>query len=254
MTVFHLSRATSKPLKDVLGGDEAKFMTPAIASNLSVLDAVVACWFDQESVDTEVTLFNRSLDVLAKAEIPGSGEETYVAIENQYGLADPDHFGRLIGWYMPETNAEMGILIAESFEPHLINAVSKGQIFRPRFGLWLVEATGQMLGDVPAVSYSLRATSIERDVLIAREKAYRQNQSYSSSDMQAKRQFELAETEALFSHIAKTGNGPLSREVAKQHTISRWYRKLVDNGQGCHLSIFVGRNRISLGSAYLKGS
>lgn len=254
MTVFHLSRATSKPLKEILGGDEAKFMTPAIASNLSVLDAVVSCWFDTESVDTEVSLFNRSLDILAKAEIPGSGEETNVAIENQYGFADPDHFGRLIGWYMPETNSEMGILIAESFEPHLINAVSKGLIFRPRFGLWLVEATGQMIGETCAVSYTLRASSLERDVQIAREKAFRQNQSFSAADSQARMQYELEETEALFGHIAKTGNGALSREVARQNTVSRWYRKLSDSGRGCHLSLFVGSKKISIGSVYLKGS
>lgn len=254
MGAIHISRSTSRPLRDVLGGDEAKVMTPGIASNLGVLDAVVACWFDPASVDTEVSLFNRSLDILAKAEIPGLGEETNVAIENQYGVADPDHFGRLIGWYMPETNSEMGILIAEAFEPHLINAVSKGLIFRPRFGLWLVEATGQMVGETPTISYNLRATSLERDVLFAREKAFRLNQAFSSADAEKKLQYELAETEALFSYISKTGQGSLSSEVSRQNTVSRWYRKLADSGRGCHLALFVGRKRISIGSVYQKGA
>lgn len=254
MTVFHISKATSRPLKEVLGGDEAKFMTPAIASNLPVLDAVASCWFDEESVETEVSLFNRSLDVLASAEIPGSGEETLVAIENQYGVADPDHFGRLVGWYMPETNAEMGILVAESFEPHLVNAVDKGLIIKPRFGLWLVEASGQMVGGTPVVQYVLRATSLDRDVLIAREKAFKQNLTYAPGDSAKKTNLDLAETEALFAHIGSTGGGTLSREVAKQHTISRWYRKIQENKHGCHISLFIGRKRIALGSAYMKGA
>ncbi len=254
MSITHISKATSLPLREILGGDEAKVMTPAIAANLSVLDAVVSCWFDTESCDTEISLFNRSLDILANAEIPGSGAETPVAIENQYGPADPDHFGRLVGWYMPETNAEMGILIAESFEPHLINAVDRGLIIKPRFGLWLVEAVGQMVAGSPAVTYTLKATSIDRDVLIAREKAFKQKVSASSAEKQAQEAEDLAATEALFHHIASTGSGQLSACIASQKTVGRWYRRLLENGQGCHVAIFIGRNRISIGSAYVKGS
>jgi hypothetical protein len=254
MTVFHVSKATSKPLKEVLGGDEARFMTPAVASNLPVLDAVVSCWFDLESAETEVSLFNRSLDILASAEIPGTGEETLVAIENQYGTADPDHFGRLVGWYMPETNAEMGILIAESFEPHLLNAVDRGLIIRPRLGLWLIEASGQIVNGVPLVQYVLRATSLDRDVLIAREKAYRLNLPGASADSAKKTSQDVAATEALFEHIGATGSGSLSAEVRRQKSVSKWYRKVQENSHGCHLAVFIGSNRVSIGSVYSKGS
>jgi len=68
--------------------------------------------------------------------VPGAGE-VQVAIENQYGIADPDHFDRLVGWYMPETGAEMGALIPEDFEPQLIRSVREGRIIRPLHGWWI---------------------------------------------------------------------------------------------------------------------
>ena len=73
-------------------------MTPKIASNIVVLESVLHCWFEEESVETEVPLLGKSLDILAKAEVPPSSDEVSVAIENQYGIADADHFGRLLGW------------------------------------------------------------------------------------------------------------------------------------------------------------
>lgn len=254
MTVFHISKGTSLPLKEVLGGDEARFMTPAIAQNLGVLDSTLSCWFDPESVEQEVPLFNRFLDILAKAEIPGTGEEIPVAIENQYGIADPDHFGRLVGWYMPETSAEMGVLIAEGFEPHLIRAVSEGKIVQPKYGLWLVEASGQMVNGTPTVSYAVRATSVERDVLLAREIAFKKNATTSTGDQSTKVRAETELTERVFAHIAATGSGPLCQKISTERTISRWYRKIEEFEHGSHLSIFIGRNRISIGSVYMKGA
>lgn len=251
MAVFHISRGTSRPLKEVFGGDEATHMTPAIAANIEVLNDTVSSWFDPESVEREVPLFNKSLDILATADIPDFGEAVNVAIENQYGVADADHFGRLVGWYMPEAAAEMGVLIAEGFDPHLIRAIDEGRIVQPRHGFWLVEATGQLVDGVPVVSYTLRATSLDRDQLLKREKAFRKNQFHSGN---AKIQADLAETEALFAHIAASGDGPLTKRVRAAHTVSRWYRRVEENDYGCHLALFVGRNRISVGSAYLKGT
>lgn len=254
MTVFHVSKGTSAPLKSVFGGGEAAEMTPKIAANISALEYVVSCWFDEESVETEVPLLGKSLDVLAKAEVPPSGDEISVAIENQYGLADADHFGRLLGWYMPETSAEMGILIAESFDPHLVRAVSEGEIVRPKHGLWLVEATGQLVGGVAIVSYALKASSLKREDLLSREKAFKTEKSGVPINQSEKDLHNLAATEALFAHISRTGTGAVSSQIGKVKTVSRWYRVIRKFDFDLHIPVFIGAHRISIGLAYLKGN
>ena len=250
--VSHVSRGTRRPLSEVFGGGEASRMTPEIAKHIEVLDEVLSCWFDTESTETEVALLNRSLDVLSTAEIPGTGEEIAVAIENQYGVADADHFGRLVGWYMPETSADMGVLIAEGFDPHLIRAIEEGRVIKPKYGLWLVEASGQIVNGEAVVTYELQATSLERDVWLARKKAFRDNSSTVPGNSWAKRAADKSQINAMFSHIAATGNGELSRLVAKTQTSGGSYRHIIDNESGCHVVLFVGRTRISIGSAYSK--
>jgi hypothetical protein len=111
-----------------------------------------------------------------------------------------------------------------------------------------------MVNGTPTVSYAVRATSLERDVLLARELAYKKNATTSQGDHATKNRAELELTESIFSHIAATGSGPLCQKIAKEKTISRWYRKIADFEYGSHLSVFVGRNRISIGSVYSKGS
>ena len=251
--VIHISRGSSQPLRDILGGGEAQMMTPAIAKNITVLDSALSCWFDSESPETEVALFGRSLDVLATAEIPGTGEEIAVAIENQYGQADPDHFGRLVGWYMPEVGADMGVLIAESFEPHVIRAVSEGQIIQPRHGLWLVEAAGFDVGGVKTISYSLKATSLNRERLLAREQAFKKNLSGGATGATEKATADAERTEAIYNHIVRTSSGALSQVLAREKTVGRWYRQLEQGPKGNLVSIFVGQNRITIGSGYRKG-
>ena len=229
-------------------------MTPKIASNIVVLESVLHCWFEEESVETEVPLLGKSLDILAKAEVPPSSDEVIVAIENQYGLADADHFGRLLGWYMPETSAEMGVLIAESFDPHLVRAVSEGDIVRPKHGLWLVEATGQLVGGIAIVSYTLKATSLKREDFLSREKAYRTEKSGVSINQSEKDAQNLASTEALFAHIARTGSGAVSSLLGSVKTVSKQYRVIRRFDFDVHVSVSIGAHQVSIGLAYRKGN
>lgn len=251
--VAHVSRGSRRPLSEVFGGGEASRMTPEIAKNIEILDEVVSCWFDVDSIETEVSLLNRSLDVLVSAEIPGTGEEITVAIENQYGVADPDHFGRLVGWYMPETSADMGVLIAEGFDPHLIRAVEEGKVVRPKYGLWLVEATGQLVNGSPVVSYELQATSLDRDVWLSRKKAYRDNAGAGSGSSAEQRAVEKSQTDALYRHLVQSGSGELTKLISQTTGGGNPYRHLIDDEFGCHVVLFVGKSRISIGSAYSKG-
>jgi hypothetical protein len=230
-------------------------MTPAIVSNLGVLNEPLSCWMIEDSSTTELGVLDRSLDILAAAELPGTGEQIQVAIENQYGTADPDHFGRLVGWYMPESGAQMGVLIAEGFEPQLIKAITDGLVVRPEHGVWLVEATGFIVGGTPIVTYTLRASSLARADRLLRERAFAKGRPGTAGRSNAEAQAEAERKAALlFNQIAQTNNGWLGPALKKSRITTGFYRSIVDNGLTCHVELFVGVDRISVGSCYLKGS
>lgn len=250
--VVHLSRADRLPLAEVLGGSESTQMTPAVAAHLSVLDDPLSCWMVEDTSQMEVSLLDRYLDILAAAEVPDTGEQIQVAIENQYGTADPDHFGRLVGWYMPETGAQMGVLIAEDFAPQLLKAIADGQIVRPEHGLWLVEAAGFIVNGQPLVTYTPRATTLLRSDQLQRRRAFeRRGSSGTGGADQAEANRRAA---ALFAHIVRTSTGWLGRAIQASASVSGPYRWVRDNGNTCHLSFFVGVDRISIGSCYLKST
>lgn len=248
-TVTHLSASVRVRLADVFGGTESARMTPEIAAHISVLNEPLSCWMVEDDAATEVNALEKSLDILATAELPGSGAQVQVAIENQYGRADPDHFGRLVGWYLPETGAEMGVLIAEDFPPQLLKAVGDGRIVRPVHGLWLIEAAGYVVDGRPAVHYSTRACSLERLVRIEREQVFRRGPGgggAGGSDEAFRR------AARLFDHIARTSTRWLGEAIRKSSQTSGLYRTIEDNGDTCHVALFVGVDRISVGSGYRK--
>jgi hypothetical protein len=253
LEVTHLSRARRVPLSQVLGGPEHSHMTPALAANLSVLDEPLACWMSTDEAQVEVNLLDRYLDILATAEIPETGEEVQVAIENQYGTADADHFGRLVGWYMPETGSQMGVLIAEDFAPQLLKAIDDGMIVRPEHGLWLVEASGYLVNGQRLITYATRACSLPRAERLQRERSFQKGRAAggNSSESQAEANRRAAD---LFAYIARTSAGWLGRALRASQTTSGYYRTVEDNGSTCHLSLFVGQHRISIGSCYLKSN
>lgn len=252
-TVTHLSRAKRVPLMQVLGGPEYSHMTPALAANLSVLDEPLACWMVADEAQVEVNLLDRYLDILATAEVPGTDEQVQVAIENQYGTADADHFGRLVGWYMPETGAQMGVLIAENFAPQLIKAIADGAVVRPEHGLWLVEASGYVVNGQRLITYATRACSLPRPDQIQRERVFRKGPvaGGNSSESEAEANRRAAD---FFDYIARTSTGWLGARLRGSSMTSGYYRTIEDNGGTCHLSLFVGQNRVSIGSCYLKAN
>ena len=249
-TVIHLSRESRRPLAEVLGGSESDRMTPEIAKNITVLDAPLSCRMVPDQSQMEINLIDRFLDILATAELPGSGEQIPVAIENQDGTADPDHFGRLVGWYMPETGAPMGVLVAEAFDPQLIKAVGEGLIVQPEHGLWLVEACGYLIGDHSAVTYTTVSCSLPRAERLARERAYVSGHGGSSvSQSEANRRAAV-----LFDQLMHTSHGWLGLALKKAGATTGYYRWIQDNGNTCHIPLFVGVDRISVGSCYLKSN
>jgi hypothetical protein len=251
--VSHISRSDRCSLAEVLGGGEARRMTPDLAANISVLDEPLACWMVEDSSTMEVNLLDRYLDLLAAAELPSTGEQIQVAIENQYGVADPDHFGRLVGWYMPETGAQMGVLVAEDFDPQLVKAVADGQIVRPEHGLWLVEACGYLVGDAPVVTYTTRACSLARTDQLDRQRAFARGRAGGgrSTGDQAEAYRRAA---AMFEYLARTSVGWLSQAPRQAGVTTGYYRTLIDNGDTVRIELFVGSDRISVGSCYFKST
>jgi hypothetical protein len=250
-SVIHLSKASRTPLATVLGGGEATKMTPELASNIAVLDEPLLCRMVPDQSEMEINLIDRYLDILAAAELPTTGEEIPVAIENQYGMADPDHFGRLVGWYMPETGAPMGVLIAESFSPQLVKAVNDGVIIRPEHGLWLVEANGYLIGDHPVITYSTVACSLPRVDRIARDRAFHTGSRPASVSQTETKQ----RAGDLFEYLARTSQGWLGPALRNGRASFRGeYRTIIDNGNTCHVPIFASREQMMVGSCYRKGS
>ena len=80
----------------------------ALANNLDALEVGKF-----EDVETESNVGTRRADIVAK------GKGSILVIENQFGKADWDHWGRLEA-YARAQNATVAVLIAESFEDLMI--------------------------------------------------------------------------------------------------------------------------------------
>ena len=108
-------------IAEVVGGGEATHFNAACATEIDrIIGPVIGV--DVEDVQREVPCGARRLDLLATA----VGRR--VAIELQYGEADPDHLGRLIGWYAPHVSATDHVLVAEAFPASVVDGVRTGRI------------------------------------------------------------------------------------------------------------------------------
>lgn len=83
--------------KEVLGGEASDF-TPwlQLPDSLEILGAALKL-DDLTAIATEHNALGKRLDILARA-LDEDGEEIPVCIENQYGMSDADHLGRLIAY------------------------------------------------------------------------------------------------------------------------------------------------------------
>jgi hypothetical protein len=112
----------SKPsIFEVVGGAEDTHFNPVSAAEIDRIVAPVL-GIDVDDVKREVPCMGRRLDLLATA------DTHRVAIELQYGEADPSHLGRLVGWYAPHVAATDMILVAESFPTVVVDAVRESRV------------------------------------------------------------------------------------------------------------------------------
>ena len=106
-------------LSDIYDREEG--FSEALSKNLEQLD--LGKFTD---VQCEVATDNRSADIVAV----GSYSDEKLVIENQFGNADWDHWGRLEG-YARHHDATIAVLIAESFEHLMILACRERNIESP---------------------------------------------------------------------------------------------------------------------------
>ena len=137
-------------ITEAVGGGEETHFNPVCAQ---LIDRIVGpvLGVDVDDVQREVPCAGRRLDLLATADV------RRVAIELQYGDADPGHLGRLVGWYAPHVAATDRILVAESFPTALKEAVREKGI--PNLAL-IKAITGWNRDGAPALGFEVVASNI----------------------------------------------------------------------------------------------
>ena len=96
--------------------DEAQDFTPWLAKNLHLLGQAIE--LELTLLDREVPGWSGRLDILAKTR-----DGAKVAIENQYGESDSDHFTRLID-YAANHDARVLVWVAEKFSEYHLRKIA----------------------------------------------------------------------------------------------------------------------------------
>lgn len=113
---INLANIEELPLKQLFKLEDRHF-TPWLQKNIELLGNVIG--IDIADAETEVSIGNYRLDILAYE----SGTDRKIAVENQYGTTNHQHFGQLLT-YMAGINAEVVVWIAENFNTEHITAIN----------------------------------------------------------------------------------------------------------------------------------
>lgn len=146
MSSSRIVRSTSANIRDAWPREDRDF-TPWIAANLDVLDDVGLGPLTLEEVEKAVPGTDRSLDVLAS-----TNDGRLVAIENQYGRGDHDHFTRGLA-YAVGLEATALVIIAEDHRPEFRAIADYLNGLREKLGdddgiaVFLVVVTVEQVGD-----------------------------------------------------------------------------------------------------------
>jgi len=104
------------PLRTYFSREDTNF-TPWLRDNIQLLGDKIG--IDIVDPSTEVPIGTYRLDILANE----SGTSRKIAIENQFGITDHDHLGKLLT-YMAGVNADVVIWVAEGFKDEHITAIN----------------------------------------------------------------------------------------------------------------------------------
>lgn len=126
------------PAKDVLGGEASDF-TPWLQqpANLEVLGAALKL-DDLTAVATEHNVLGKRLDILARA-LDADGEEIPVCIENQYGVSDANHLGRLIAYLAQQERGRAVWVVERAHDAFIAGVRFLNRTSTDEVGYYLVE-------------------------------------------------------------------------------------------------------------------
>lgn len=107
--------------KDVLGGEASEF-TPWLLrpDSMQILGGALKLE-DLSAVTAELNVLGKRLDILATA-LDENGDEVPVCIENQYGMSDASHLGRLIA-YLAHQGKGRAVWVVEQAHDAYVAAV-----------------------------------------------------------------------------------------------------------------------------------
>lgn len=124
--------------KEVLGGEASDF-TPWLqqAMNLEVLGAALSL-DELTAVATEHNVLGKRLDILARA-LDEDGEEIPVCIDNQYGMSDASHLGRLIAYLAQQERGRAVWVVEKAHDAFIAGVRFLNRTSTDEVGYYLVE-------------------------------------------------------------------------------------------------------------------
>lgn len=147
LAAINLGRLAPVPVRSVWP-DEARHFTPWLADNLDALGEALGMELQLEAVERAVGPFRA--DILAR-DLRG-GDEDLVLIENQFGITDHDHAGKLLT-YAAGLRPRTVIWIAETFrDEHRAAIEHLNEITREEYRFFAVTVQAMRIGDHPPVA------------------------------------------------------------------------------------------------------
>lgn len=124
--------------KEVLGGEASDF-TPwlQLPDSLEILGAALKL-DDLTAIATEHNVLGKRLDILARA-LDEDGEEIPVCIENQYGMSDADHLGRLIAYLAQQERGRAVWVVEEAHDAYIAGVRFLNRTSTDEVGYYLVK-------------------------------------------------------------------------------------------------------------------
>lgn len=124
--------------KEVLGGEASDF-TPWLvkAPSMEILGTALKL-AELSAVKAELNVLGKRLDILASA-LDENGDEIPVCIENQYGMSDASHLGRLIAYLAHQQKGRAVWIVEQAHEAYVAAVRFLNRTSTEDVGYYLVE-------------------------------------------------------------------------------------------------------------------
>lgn len=124
--------------KEVLGGEASDF-TPWLVKPESMQILGTALKLEElTAVTAELNVLGKRLDILASA-LDENGDEIPVCIENQYGMSDASHLGRLIAYLAHQQRGRAVWIVEQAHEAYVAAVRFLNRTSTEQVGYYLVE-------------------------------------------------------------------------------------------------------------------